>query len=308
MDTHAAVLWETEPNGASRTSSSTPPKAGRGAGQARRVRPVPLRRAPGHRRHGRCRPEIAELTRRPAVPDHRRPRGRRRGRRGRAGRDHAAARATTSSLSFIPACGRCPSCCGRAPATCATSARSCWPAARSATSPPGTTPTDGKDLGAHVLHRHVRARTRSSNEASCIKIDDWTSRSTRPRWSAAASPPGWGSAIYAGRRAARARPSWSSACGGIGMNAIQGAAMAGARHVVAVDPVEFKREQASRLRRHARRASLEEAAALVGELTWGANADKAILTTGVADGRPDRPDDGPGRQGRPGGRHRRSRR
>ena len=32
--------------------------------------------------------------------------------------------------------------------------------------------------------------------------------------------------------------------GGVGMNAIQGAAMAGARAVIALDPVEFKREQA----------------------------------------------------------------
>ena len=39
-------------------------------------------------------------------------------------------------------------------------------------------------------------------------------------------------------------------CGGVGMNAVQGAAMAGARHVIAVDPVEFKREQAADLRRH----------------------------------------------------------
>jgi S-(hydroxymethyl)glutathione dehydrogenase/alcohol dehydrogenase len=31
-------------------------------------------------------------------------------------------------------------------------------------------------------------------------------------------------------------------------------------------------------------ASLEEAQALVGEITWGANADKAILTVGLATG------------------------
>jgi S-(hydroxymethyl)glutathione dehydrogenase/alcohol dehydrogenase len=61
--------------------------------------------------------------------------------------------------------------------------------------------------------------------------------------------------------------------------------MAGARHVIAVDPVEWKRNKAVETfgATHAC-ASIEEAQAKVGELTWGANADKAILTTGVATG------------------------
>ena len=75
--------------------------------------------------------------------------------------------------------------------------------------------------------------------------------------------------------------------------------MAGARFVVAVDPVEWKREQAtSTFGATHSAASIEEAMALVSEITWGAKADKAILTTGVADRRPDRPDDGHGVQGR----------
>src|SRR3546814_11373714 len=68
------------------------------------------------------------------------------------------------------------------------------------------------------------------------------------------------------------------------MNAVQGAAMAGARHVIAVDPVEWKREKAESFGATHTCASIEEAQAKVGELTWGANADKAILTTGVATG------------------------
>ena len=81
---------------------------------------------------------------------------------------------------------------------------------------------------------------------------------------------GWGSAV----NAAEVQPGETVVVvglGGIGMNAVQGAAMAGARYVIAVDPVEFKREQAADLRRHPhRRVSIEEATALVGELTWGA--------------------------------------
>ncbi len=95
---------------------------------------------------------------------------------------------------------------------------------------------------------------------------------------------GWGAATYA----ANVQPGETVVVigiGGVGANALQGAAMAGARHVVAVDPVEWKREQATDLRRHphGRRAS-RRPQQLVGEITWGANADKAILTTGVAEG------------------------
>jgi S-(hydroxymethyl)glutathione dehydrogenase/alcohol dehydrogenase len=72
--------------------------------------------------------------------------------------------------------------------------------------------------------------------------------------------------------------------GGIGINAIQGAAMAGARHIVAVDPVQFKRDQSLLFGATHTAASVEEAFALVGEITWGAMAEKAIITTSVAEG------------------------
>ena len=48
----------------------------------------------------------------------------------------------------------------------------------------------------------------------------------------------------AGRRRRRATPSSSSASAASASNAVQGARMAGAKHVIAVDPVEFKREKA----------------------------------------------------------------
>ena len=55
--------------------------------------------------------------------------------------------------------------------------------------------------------------------------------------------------------------------GGIGMNAVQGAAMAGARHVIAVDPVEFKREKAMEFGATHTFSSMEEALPAVTELT-----------------------------------------
>jgi S-(hydroxymethyl)glutathione dehydrogenase/alcohol dehydrogenase len=54
---------------------------------------------------------------------------------------------------------------------------------------------------------------------------------------------GWGSATTR----AEVRPGDTVVVvgiGGIGINAVQGAAMAGAKRVIAIDPVEFKREKA----------------------------------------------------------------
>ena len=47
--------------------------------------------------------------------------------------------------------------------------------------------------------------------------------------------------------------------GGIGINAVQGAAMAGAKRVIAVDPVEFKREKAMEFGATHTFASMDEA-------------------------------------------------
>ena len=69
--------------------------------------------------------------------------------------------------------------------------------------------------------------------------------------------------------------------GGIGINAVQGAAMAGAKRVIAVDPVEFKREKAMEFGATHTFASMEEALPEVMELTWGQMADKVIMTPGV---------------------------
>ncbi|MCW2716495.1 NDMA-dependent alcohol dehydrogenase [Pseudonocardia sp.] len=72
--------------------------------------------------------------------------------------------------------------------------------------------------------------------------------------------------------------------GGIGANAVQGAKVAGCRYVVAVDPVEFKREKALELGATHVAASIDEAWSIVSEVTRGQLADAAILTTGVAEG------------------------
>jgi S-(hydroxymethyl)glutathione dehydrogenase/alcohol dehydrogenase len=72
--------------------------------------------------------------------------------------------------------------------------------------------------------------------------------------------------------------------GGVGVSAIQGARVAGARRIIAVDPVEFKREQALRFGATHTFASLDEAIAGVGSLTWGQMCDSVICTFGVMRG------------------------
>jgi S-(hydroxymethyl)glutathione dehydrogenase/alcohol dehydrogenase len=69
--------------------------------------------------------------------------------------------------------------------------------------------------------------------------------------------------------------------GGIGINAVQGAAMAGAKRVIAVDPLEFKREKAMEFGATHTFASMEEAFPEVTDLTMGQMADKVIMTPGV---------------------------
>ena len=91
---------------------------------------------------------------------------------------------------------------------------------------------------------------------------------------------GWGSAVQRG--AVKAGDTVVVVgIGGIGINAVQGAKMAGAKHVIAVDPVEFKREKAMELGATHTFSSMAEAIPAVQELSWGRMADKVIMTPGV---------------------------
>ena len=73
--------------------------------------------------------------------------------------------------------------------------------------------------------------------------------------------------------------------GGVGMNAVQGARVAGAKAIIAIDPVEWKREQAPTFGATHTAASVEEATELITSLTHGEMADRAILTMGVVEGK-----------------------
>jgi S-(hydroxymethyl)glutathione dehydrogenase/alcohol dehydrogenase len=90
-------------------------------------------------------------------------------------------------------------------------------------------------------------------------------------------PTGWGSAV----NTANVAPGDTVAIygiGGIGINAVQGARYAGAKNVVAIDPLENKREKAMELGATHAFATAEEAQEAITELTRGQGADSAILT------------------------------
>lgn len=72
--------------------------------------------------------------------------------------------------------------------------------------------------------------------------------------------------------------------GGVGMNAVQGARMAGASRIIAIDPVEWKRKIAHEFGATHDAASVHDAFELVQDLTRGVMADRVIITMGVVDG------------------------
>lgn len=95
---------------------------------------------------------------------------------------------------------------------------------------------------------------------------------------------GWGAAV----NSAQIRPGHVvivMGIGGIGINAVQGAAHAGAAAVIAVDPVEFKRESALKLGATHAVADIEEATEVARSMTNGQGADATIVTVGVTSGR-----------------------
>ena len=96
-------------------------------------------------------------------------------------------------------------------------------------------------------------------------------------------PTGWGSAV----NAAEVQPGdvvIVQGVGGVGINAVQGAKHAGAAHIIAVDPVEFKREFALTLGATSAFAHIDEATDFARSVTNGQGADSSIVTVGAVDG------------------------
>jgi S-(hydroxymethyl)glutathione dehydrogenase/alcohol dehydrogenase len=136
----------------------------------------------------------------------------------------------------------------------------------------------GEDFGQMCL-LGTFARRAVISEHSCVKIDD-----DLPLEAAAlvgcGVPTGWGTAVHAGG----VRPGDTTVVygtGGVGINAVQGAASAGARHVIAVDPVPSKRAVAAELGATHTAADAAAARQIITEVTRGVGADQALVTVGV---------------------------
>ncbi|MCU0270737.1 MAG: NDMA-dependent alcohol dehydrogenase [Acidimicrobiales bacterium] len=183
------------------------------------------------------------------------------------------------ALSFVPSCGRCPSCASGHSNLCDLGAILLAGKQLDFTSRHHT--HDGTDC-AIMCCLGTFSEVTVVNEASVIKIEDDIPLQMASLVGCGVTT-GWGSAVYA----ADVQPGETVmviGAGGVGVNAVQGAAMAGARHVVVVDPVEFKRESAMNFGATHAVANLEEAFALVNDITWGQLAKKAIITTDDVDG------------------------
>lgn len=91
---------------------------------------------------------------------------------------------------------------------------------------------------------------------------------------------GWGSAVY--RAQVKAGDTVVVVgVGGVGVNAVQGARMAGAKYVVAVDPVAFKQRSALDFGATHTAGSMKEALPTVTDLTRGQMADAVVLAPSV---------------------------
>jgi S-(hydroxymethyl)glutathione dehydrogenase/alcohol dehydrogenase len=182
-------------------------------------------------------------------------------------------------FGFIPSCGRCPSCATGHSNLCDL----------------GMYLGEGKQISDHTARHHAHdtdvglmcllgtfAERTVVNEASCIKVDPDVPLDKACLLGCGVVT-GWGSAVYA----ADVVPGEDVAIvgiGGIGINAVQGARLAGAHRIFAIDPEPFKREQALAFGATHTAASLEEATPLIQDVTWGRMANKVIMSISVGIG------------------------
>jgi NDMA-dependent alcohol dehydrogenase len=120
------------------------------------------------------------------------------------------------------------------------------------------------------------------NEASLVKIDPTVSLRAAALVSCGLST-GFGSVV----ERAKAQPGETVVvvgCGGLGCGAVQGARIAGARHIIAIDPVPFKVEMAKKIGATHGAPSIEDAGYLLPDLTQGRMADVVVLTPSVLTG------------------------
>lgn len=178
-------------------------------------------------------------------------------------------------MSFLPGCGRCRWCASGQQNLCDLGANTLT-GCREDGSYRGS--IGGKPIGQAGGISTFSERT-VVDVASCIKVDKDIPLEKAVLVGCGVGT-GWGSAV----NSAETKPGHTTivmGIGGIGINAVQGAKHAGATHVIAVDPVEFKREMAQKMGATHIFATMDEAADFARSVTNGQGADAAIVTTGV---------------------------
>ncbi len=183
--------------------------------------------------------------------------------------DHVAA-------SFFPICGRCKMCITGHSNLCDLGAATFAPGQIS----DGTARyhLDGQDLNV-MAKLGTFAEHSVAHEASLVPVDPDVPLGVVALVSCGVTT-GWGSAVYR----AEVMPGDTVVVvgvGGVGINAVQGAHMVGAKNIVAVDPVEFKQKAALDFGATHAAGSMEEALPMVTELTRGQMADAVILVPSV---------------------------
>jgi S-(hydroxymethyl)glutathione dehydrogenase/alcohol dehydrogenase len=179
--------------------------------------------------------------------------------------------------SFIPNCGVCRWCATGQQAICdmgATILEGYLPGERF----PFTGPGPVKDYGAMCM-LGTFSQYATIHQNSVVKVDDDLPLD-KAVLVGCGVPTGWGSAV----NAADVQPGETvivSGIGGIGINAVQGARYAGAKNLIAIDPLENKREKAMELGATHAVATAEEAGELARQMTNGNGADKTIVTAGL---------------------------
>jgi alcohol dehydrogenase (nicotinoprotein) len=177
--------------------------------------------------------------------------------------------------SFLPVCGHCRFCARGMSNLCDLGAL-----LYDNTLPDGTFRFhgDGADFGQMCLVGAF-AQYAVVSEHSVVRVDDDLPLETAAL-TGCGVPTGWGTAVNAGG----VRPGDTTVVygiGGVGINAVQGAAFAGAVHVIAVDPVPAKLELAARLGATHTAADSETAQQIVTDVTQGVGADQALVTVAV---------------------------
>ena len=178
-------------------------------------------------------------------------------------------------MSFLPGCGRCRWCASGMQNLCDMGAdvlTGCRPDGSFRMS------IDGQPIG-QAAGISTFCEYTVVDVASCVKIDKDIPLDKAALVGCGVGT-GWGSAV----NAAETKPGHTvivMGIGGIGINAVQGASHAGATHVIAVDPVEMKREVAQQMGATHAFASMEEATEFAQRVTDGQGADAAIVTVGI---------------------------